>query len=68
MSEESRKRLSETKKGKILTEEHRKKMSESHKGKKQSDETRMKISETLKGRIGGIPCKKQSQQARNKTV
>jgi group I intron endonuclease len=55
-SEETRKKISEGNKGKILSEKTRKKMSEKHKGKQSpnkgkilSDETRQKISERNKG-------------------
>ena len=55
-SEETRKKMSESKKGKKLSEEHRKKISESRKGenhpmygKKHSEETRKKMSESHKG-------------------
>lgn len=48
-SEESKKKMSESHKGKKLTEEQRKKMSESLKGRKFSEETRKKISEAKKG-------------------
>lgn len=43
-SEETRKKMSEAHKGKIISEETRKKMSETHKGKILSDETKIKIS------------------------
>ena len=56
-TEESRKRMSEAKKGKstprkgvTLSEETRRKMSESLKGKHRSDEARKKISEAVKRR------------------
>ena len=56
-SEESRKKMSEKRKGKPSwikgkhnSAEARKKMSEAHKGKNHSDETRQKISESLKGK------------------
>jgi len=48
MSEEARRKISEARKGKILSVEHRAKMSESHKNI--SDETRRKMSEAQKGR------------------
>ena len=48
-SEETKKKISEAKKGKKLSEEHRKKISESQKGHTSTDETKKKISATLKG-------------------
>ena len=51
MSDETRRKISEAKKGKKLapfSEERRRKMSESHKGKVLSDETRRKLSEAAK--------------------
>lgn len=56
-SEETRRKLSEAKKGKSLSEEHRRKISESMKGennhfygKTHSEESRRKMSEALKGK------------------
>ena len=49
-TEETRKKMSEAKKGVKLSEEIRKKMSEAKKGVKLSEETRKKMSESLKGR------------------
>jgi len=52
-SEETRKKMSESKKGKKrrpFTEEHKRKISESKKGKKLSEECKRKISESKKGR------------------
>ena len=46
---ETRQRISEVHKGKILSEESKKKMSEAKKGKIFSEETRQKISEANKG-------------------
>jgi group I intron endonuclease len=57
-SEESRRKMSEAKKGKPngwegkhLSEEHRRKLSEANKGKHHSAETRRKLSEINKGQI-----------------
>ena len=65
-SEESRKKMSESKKGekcyifgKHLSEETRKKMSESKKGKHPSEEARKKMSESKKGSYffnNGVIC------------
>lgn len=50
VSDDTKKKMSESHKGKHLSEEHRKKLSESHKGKQFSEETKKKISESKKGR------------------
>lgn len=50
VSAETKKKMSESQKGKHLSEEHRKKISESRKGKHFSEETKKKISESRKGR------------------
>ena len=52
MSEETKRKMSDSKKGKHFSEEHRKKLSESHKGRYFSEETRRKLSESHKGRTG----------------
>lgn len=49
-SEETKRRMSESKKGIKLSEETRKKMSESKKGKLLSEETKRKMSESRKGK------------------
>ena len=49
VSEETRRKLSEANKGKVLSEETRRKLSEAHKGKLVSEETRRKRSEANKG-------------------
>ena len=59
MSEEVRKKISESLKGKILSEEVRKKISESLKGKQFSEGTRRKLSDANKG-------KKHTEEARKK--
>ena len=48
-SEETRKKMSESRKGKQFSEEHRRKISESRKGKHFSEEHRRNISESQKG-------------------
>ena len=53
MSEETRRKISESKKGKKrapFSEEHRRKMSEAKKGRTFSEETRRKMSEAKKGK------------------
>ena len=49
-SEQSRKKMSEAKRGKTLPEETKRKMSESHKGGTASEESRKKMSESRKGK------------------
>ena len=51
---ETRKKMSDVKKGKKLTSEHRQKMSESHKGKKHSAKARINMSEAAKKRWAKI--------------
>jgi len=62
-SKETRSKMSEAQKGKILSEEHKKKMSEAQKGKIISEETKRKIGEASKGRNVG---KKRSEETRRK--
>ena len=50
LSEEHKRKISESEKGKKLSEETRRKLSESHKGKSNSEEQKKKISAALKGR------------------
>lgn len=52
VTEETRKKMSEARKGKPRSEETRKKISESHKGMHHSEEARRKISEARKLRCG----------------
>ena len=49
ISDETRKRMSESQKGRVVSEESRRKIGEAHKGKVVSEETRRKLSESLKG-------------------
>ena len=69
-TEETKKKISESKKGKTLSEETKKKISEGHKGennhnygKSLSEETRNKISESLKGRTLSEETKKKIGEA-----
>ena len=57
VSEETRKKMSESHKGLKHTEETRKKMSEAHKGIPRSEEIRRKISESKKGKSTWNKCK-----------
>ena len=51
ISEETRKKISESCKGRKFSVETRKKISEANKRRKLSEETRKKLSEALKGRV-----------------
>ena len=69
-SEESRKKMSEARKGKKpyeMTEETRKKISEAKKGKTHSEKTRKKISEAKKGKTHSEETRKKMSEARNTT-
>ena len=64
--EETRKKISETLKGKQFSEETRRKLSDANKGKKHTEEARKKISDAKKGKPApnkGIPM---SEEARKK--
>lgn len=50
MPEETRKKISESRKGQRLSEDHKKKISKAEKGKYVSEETRKKMSEAKKGK------------------
>ena len=50
-TEEHRRKLSESQKGKKHSEEHKRKISESGKGKVMSEESKRKISDAKKGKI-----------------
>ena len=70
-SEETRKKMSEAKKGKKLSEEHRKKISESQKGENHpmygkhfSEETRKKMSESHKGHTVSEETRKKISEAK----
>ena len=63
-SEETKKKISEAKKGKKLSEEHRKKISESQKGHTSTDETKKKISATLKGHTVSEETRKKISEAK----
>ena len=52
-TEETRKKISDAHKGKIITEETRKKISEIHKGHEVSDETKEKIRKKMTGKLKG---------------
>ena len=64
MSEEVRKKISESLKGKTLSEEVRNKISESLKGKQFSEETRRKLSDANKGKTLSEEVRKKMSDAK----
>lgn len=50
-TEETKRKISESHKGKVITEETRKKMSESQKGRARSEETKRKIGDIHRGKV-----------------
>ena len=66
LSDETRRKMSESKKGRIFSEEHRRKLSESHKGHTVSEETRKKMSEAKKGENNPLYGKHFSEETRRK--
>ena len=68
-SEETKRKISESLKGKKLSEEHKRKISESHKGmlgKHHTEETRRKLSDSHKGQIAWNKGKKHSEEYKRK--
>ena len=66
MTEESKRKISEVKRGAVTTEETRRKLSESAKGRTHSEETRRKMSELMKGRPSSNKGRKHSAEAKRK--
>lgn len=67
LSEETKRKMSEAKKGRKLSEEHRRKLSEAKKGKKHSplsEEIKRKISEANKGKQHSGEWKKMMSEAK----
>jgi hypothetical protein len=64
VSDETKRKISETLKGITHSEESRRKMSEAHKGKTHSEESRRKISETLKGKTLSEETKRKLSEVR----
>ena len=64
-SEESKKKMSELRKGKTLSEETKIKISKSHKGKKLSEETKIKISKSQKGKKLSEETKKKLSESKS---
>ena len=62
-SDESKKKMSEVRKGKPKTEEWRKRIGEANKGKKMSEEARRKVSEANKGKKRSEEHKKKISKA-----
>lgn len=67
MTEETKRKISEAKKGKKLSEEHKQKISNALKGKTFSEERNKKVSEALKGHtVSDETKKKLSEAAKNR--
>jgi ribulose bisphosphate carboxylase small subunit len=66
VSENHRRIISETHKGKVLSKETKEKLKEFNTGKKLSEETKMKISKSLKGRMPWMNGKKHNEESRKK--
>ena len=64
VSDETKRKISETRKGITHSEESRRKMSEAHKGKTHSEESRRKISETRKGKTLSEETKRKLSEVR----
>lgn len=62
MPEETRRKISEAKKGKKQSPEHIAKLSEARRGSKRSEETKRKMSEAHKGQIPWNKGKKMSDE------
>ena len=65
-SEESKKKISESKLGKPLSKKHKEKLSEALKGKLRSEEHRRKLGESGKGRIAWNKGKTHSEETKRK--
>lgn len=66
LSEETKRKMSEVRKGHPTSEETKKKISEKHKGKVYSEETRKKMSESRKGKTPGNKGKPMTMEQRRK--
>lgn len=62
-TEETKRKTSESLKGRTLSEEHKKNISEAHKGKSFSEEHKKKMSESLKGRTHTEETKKKLSES-----
>lgn len=65
LSEEQKRKMSESNKGRVFSEEHKRKLSNAGKGRICSKETRKKLSEANKGQNNWLG-KKHSEEAKNK--
>ena len=65
ISEETRKKISDSKKGKHLSEETKKKISESKKGKYHSEETKKKISDSRNVKVICLTTNKKFNSIKN---
>ena len=65
-TKETKRKLSEAKKGKQLSEEHKRKLSEAKKGKQLSEETKRKLSESQRGKKGYWCGKQLSDETKRK--
>ena len=63
LSEDHRRKLLDSRKGKPLTENHRQKLSEAHKGKTHSVSTRQKLSELNKGKTHSPEARRKISEA-----
>jgi group I intron endonuclease len=63
MSDEVKKKISESLRKRFLTEETKKKISESKLGKKHSDETKSKMSESQKGKVISEECRQKIRES-----
>jgi len=64
LTEEHKRKLSESQKGKKLSEEHKRKISKTQKGRKMSEEHRRKISESGKGKTHSQESRKRMSDAK----
>ena len=64
LSDETRRKMSEAKKGRLFSEEHRRKISEAIKGHTVTDETRKKMSEAKKGHTVNEETRKKMSEAK----
>ena len=65
-SEETKRKIAESHKGRTLSEDTKRKISESHKGKKLSDETKKKLSESISGENHPLYGKHHSEETKQK--
>jgi len=66
MSEKTKRKIGETRKGKAMSKETKRKLSELMKGRKPSEESKRKMSESAKGHCFGMKGKKHSEETKRK--